>query len=146
MPHVIVTFPYQFFDRNALSGSYSDIQTCIVPRVRLTEDVEQEIMGHFDDVNDKLECSQIYTEGAYCLDGFRLVSKALDPRVQAVLLLFEGDGDRELLLEFLSLPSLFGAGEFLASDDVLILFHENQHSNWSFRAVDVREPNVGSRH
>lgn len=152
MSHVTVTFPYQFFDRNALSGyrglphSDSEIQTCIVPRVRLTEDVERQIMGHFDDVNDELECSQIYNEGAYCLDGFRLVSKALDPRVQAVLLLFEGDGDRELLLEFLSLPSLFGAGEFLASDDVLILFHENQHSNWSFHAVDVQDPTFGSRH
>jgi len=134
----MVTFPYQFFDRIALSGhrglphSDSEIQTCIVPPVRLTEDVEQEILRHFDDVNDELECSQNYTDGAYCLDRFRLISKELDPHVQAVLLAFEGNGDRELLLEFLSLPSLFGAGEFLASDDVLILFHENQHSNWSF--------------
>jgi len=135
----MVTFPYQFFDRIELSRHRglphldSDIQTCIVPPVRLTEDVEQEILRHFDDVNDELECSQFYTDGAYCLDGFRLISKGLDPHVQAVLLAFEGDGDRELLLEFLSLPSLFGAGKFLASDDVLILFHENQHSNWSFR-------------
>lgn len=138
MPFTIV-FPYQFFDLERLAAHRSlphfdtERRACIVPPVELTESVRQEMLDHFADINEQLESSGSVTDGVYCLDGFKMISIKIVPDIQAIELTFEGEDDRELLDECLSLDEWFGCGQFLASDKVLIMFHENQHSKWGIR-------------
>ena len=108
----IITFPYQF--SNFL---------VVVPPIELSDEVFQEMVGHFDDVNDELECSGDITDQVYCLERFNLISVLIRQEIQTVELKFEGKGDRELLKEYLSLDSLFGGGQFLAARNVLITFN-----------------------
>ena len=121
MPFV-VSFPYQFFN---FDGD-------VVDPITLTDSVQQDITHHFDEIDDELEVSNSMTEGRYHLEGFSIVSVDINPRSQAVDLEFEGEGDRQSLAEYISLKSMFGGGEFLAAEDVMIKFYENQYSGWDF--------------
>ena len=132
----VIKFPYQFFDLQKLAA-YRGLphatearKDCVVPLVALTDEISRNMVSHFEDVNDELKCSGSITDCVYCLEGFNLISVQLKSEIQTIELTFEGEGDRELFNEYLSLEECFGGGEFLVTEDILILFHANQYTDW----------------